>query len=131
MITIIYSGHRGVEPDAKESCPGGGGGVIWEFRVGPGWGVKYLSSFIYRDTNLFCDANRDQLLYIRMVLTCFEAVTGLKVSLGKSEVVPIDDLGNMADLVEILCCKIGRLPMTCLGIPLGLPLRHFLCGILT
>lgn len=35
MTTIIYSGHRGVEPDAKESCPGGGGVVIREFRVGP------------------------------------------------------------------------------------------------
>ena len=29
MITIIYSGHRGVEPDAKESCPGGVGGGLF------------------------------------------------------------------------------------------------------
>ena len=28
MITIIYSGHRGVEPDAKESSRGGGGGLF-------------------------------------------------------------------------------------------------------
>ena len=28
MITIIYSGHRGVEPDAKESCRQGGGGLF-------------------------------------------------------------------------------------------------------
>lgn len=106
---------------------------IQEFIVGPdlvgGLSISHL--LFTEDTNLFCDANRDQHLYVGMVLTCFEAVTGLKVSLGKSEVVPIGYLGNMADLAEVLCCKIGRLPMTCLGIPIGLPLRHFLCGILT
>jgi hypothetical protein len=32
------------------------------------------------DTILFCDANADQILYITMVLTCFEAVTGLKLN---------------------------------------------------
>ena len=30
------------------------------------------------DTILFCNANPEQLMYIRLVLTCFEAVTGLK-----------------------------------------------------
>uniref|UniRef100_A0A2N9I6Z1 Reverse transcriptase zinc-binding domain-containing protein n=1 Tax=Fagus sylvatica TaxID=28930 RepID=A0A2N9I6Z1_FAGSY len=41
------------------------------------------------DTILFFDANPEQLHYIRMVLTCFEAVTGVKVNMTKSEMVPI------------------------------------------
>ena len=33
------------------------------------------------DTILFCDASREQILSIRLVLTCFQAFTGLKLSL--------------------------------------------------
>ena len=47
-----------------------------------------VSHLLYADdTILFCDANPEQLLYIRMVLTYFEAVTGLKVNMTKSEMV--------------------------------------------
>ena len=52
------------------------------------------------DTILFCDADPKQLLYIRMVLTCFEAVTGLRVG-------HVDGLDDLADL---LYCRIGSLP---------------------
>ena len=37
------------------------------------------------DTILFCDASREQILSIRLVLTCFQAFTGLKVNVGKSK----------------------------------------------
>lgn len=37
---------------------------------------------------LFSDANYEQILYIRMVLTYFEAVTGLKVNQSMSEMIP-------------------------------------------
>ena len=69
-----------------------------------------------------CDASREQLLYIRMVLIFFEAITGLKVNVGKSEIVPVGEVGNMDALARILCCKVGRLPMSYLGMPLG---AHF------
>jgi hypothetical protein len=49
-----------------------------------------VSHLLYADdTILFCDAHPEQLLYIRMVLTCFEAVTGLKVNMTKSEMVQL------------------------------------------
>ena len=35
------------------------------------------------DTILFCDASREQIISIRLVLTCFQAFTGLKVNVGK------------------------------------------------
>ena len=54
-----------------------------------------------------------------MVLTCFEAVTGLQVNMAKSEMVPISEVGNISRLANILCCCIGTLPLTYLGMPLG------------
>jgi len=38
------------------------------------------------------DANAEKFLYI--VFNCYEAVTGLKVNMGKSEVVPIGNVSN-------------------------------------
>jgi hypothetical protein len=37
------------------------------------------------DTLIMCDANRDHILYLGHILLCFEAISGLKVNLRKSE----------------------------------------------
>ncbi|XP_030939916.1 uncharacterized protein LOC115964808 [Quercus lobata] len=60
---------------------------------------------------------REQLLYVRMVLIFFEAIIGLKVNVGKSEIVLVGDVGDLNGLARILCCKVGTLPMRCLGMP--------------
>jgi hypothetical protein len=70
------------------------------------------------DTTIFCDADPEQLLHLRMVLSCFEPVTGLGVNMGKSELVPMGDVRNGSQLANILCCHIGYLPMMYLGLPL-------------
>ena len=54
------------------------------------------------DTILICDTKSEPLLYVRMFLTCFKAVTGLKVNLSTSEVVLIGDFGSIEVLVDIL-----------------------------
>ena len=71
------------------------------------------------DTILFCDASRYQLLAIRLALSCFQAFTGLKVNVGKSEIVPVGEVGNIDALANILSCRVGSLPMKYLGMPLG------------
>jgi len=43
-------------------------------------------------------------------------VSGLRINLGKSELVPI---GEVESLAHILGCRIGSLLMTYLGMPLG------------
>ena len=48
-----------------------------------GMSISHLL-FAY-DTILFCDASREQLLFIRWVLSCFQAFTGSKVNVGKSK----------------------------------------------
>ena len=71
------------------------------------------------DNILFCDASREQLLSIRLTLTCFQAFTILKVNVGKSEIVPIGEVSNIQTLANILQCRVGNLPMIYLGMPLG------------
>ena len=71
------------------------------------------------DTILFCDACEEQILHVRMLLLCFQAVIGLKVNVLKSEMIPIGEVPNVYVLAEILGCRIGSLPMTYLGMPLG------------
>ena len=56
------------------------------------------------DTNLFCNADEEQILHVRMLLLCFQAVTGLKVNALKSEVVPIGEVPNIHVLAETLGC---------------------------
>ena len=65
------------------------------------------------------DADPEQLMYLRPVMACFEATTGLRVNLAKSEIVPVGEVVNIWVLADILCCRIGSLPMSYLGMPLG------------
>ena len=44
----------------------------------------------------------------------------LKVNVSKSEMVPIGEVNNMHALAKILGCRVGSLPMTYLGMPLGM-----------
>ena len=84
--------------------------------------VYYISSVkagFVDDTLIFCNANIDQMLILRMVLIWFEAMLGLKVNLGKSELVVVGAVHNFELLVAVLGCKQGSLPMKYLGLPLG------------
>ena len=104
------------------------GGFIQGFLVGPvnstGIHVSHLL-FVY-DTILFCDASREQILSIRLVLTCFQAFTGLKVNVGKSEIVLIGKVRNIQSLANILQCRVRSLPMIYLGMPLGIFVQNTL-----
>jgi hypothetical protein len=46
-------------------------------------------------------------------------VLGLKINLSKSEILPIDDVGDVEVLASILGCRVASLPMTYSGLPLG------------
>ena len=60
---------------------------------------------------------------IILALLCFQAFTGLKVNVGKSEIIPVGEVGNIDDLASILNCRVGSLPMKYLGMPLGTPFK--------
>ena len=96
-------------------------GFIQGFLVGPvnSTGIRVSHLLFSDDTILFYNARREQILSIRLVLTCFQAFTGLKVNVGKSEIVPIGEVHNIQSLANILQCRVGSLPMIYLGMPLG------------
>ncbi|XP_042950267.1 uncharacterized protein LOC122282377 [Carya illinoinensis] len=69
---------------------------------------------------------KDDLMKFRVLkalLLCFEVVSGLKVNLDKSEMVPIGGVQSLRQLANTLGCKTTTLPMTYLGLTLGAPLR--------
>ena len=71
------------------------------------------------DTLIFCGADLDQVLFLRMILIWFEVVSELKINLDKSELVPVGMVDNLDLLLIVLGCKQGTHPMKYLGLPLG------------
>ena len=79
-----------------------------------------ISHLLYADvTIIFCEAKEEQLLYLSWVLLWFEASSGLKINLYKSELIPVGAVENMDTLAAELGCWVGHLPTTYLGLPLG------------
>ena len=54
-----------------------------------------------------------------MEVIWFEAIFGLKINLGKSELVPVGAVHNIDLLLNVLGYRQGTLPMKYLGLPLG------------
>jgi hypothetical protein len=71
------------------------------------------------DTLIFCEACLEQLWHVRLILLCFEAVSRLKVNLGKSELMAVEEVENIGNLVAYLGCRVAGLPMKYLELPLG------------
>ena len=82
--------------------------------------VSVISHLLYADdTLLLCGARKDQLKYLSWILMWFEALSGLKINLNKSEIIPVGPVDNVSDLAVELGCGIGSLPSSYLGLPLG------------
>ena len=66
-------------------------------------GGERVSQLLFADdTILFCDADVEQILHIRLLLLSFQAVIGLKVNVHKSEMIPIREVADVHALAEIL-----------------------------
>ena len=63
------------------------------------------------DTLVFCDADSNHIAALRGILSRFEEMSGLKINLGKSELVPVGDVPDLHKLVEILGCRESVLPL--------------------
>jgi hypothetical protein len=53
----------------------------------------------------------------------FEAVSGLKINLAKSVLVPVGAVDNLDELASVLGCGVSSLPIKYLGLPLGAPFK--------
>ncbi|XP_019257859.1 PREDICTED: uncharacterized protein LOC109236094 [Nicotiana attenuata] len=98
-----------------------GGGFLRGFSAPIGvLSTRRVSHLLFTDDTLvFCDADMDQLTYLKQVLQWFQIVPGLKINLGKCEISPLGEVANIDVLSHVLRCKVGSLPTTYLGLPLG------------
>ena len=103
--------NKAVEGNFLSGCKIGGAKEEEELEV---------SHLLYADdTLLFCKDNPNQLACFRWILMLFEALSGLKINLSKSEIFPIGGRENIEVLRAKLGCRAGSLPTTYLGFPLG------------
>ena len=83
-----------------------------------------ISHLLYADdTVLLCEANSEQLMYLGWTLMWFEAYSGLKINLSKSEIILVGRVDNIEMLASELGCGVGSLPTTYSGLPVGAPHR--------
>jgi hypothetical protein len=94
------------------------GGLLSGFQVGSlNMVVSHL--LFADDTLIFSDDNPEHIFNLRLLFTWFEAISGLKINLSKSEMVPVGNVSDLDSLAAMLGCKTVQLPMTYLGLPLG------------
>ena len=55
------------------------------------------------------------------ILFWFEAASGLKINLDKSEVISVGEVEEMNEMAVEIGCRVGQLPTVYLGLPLGAP----------
>ena len=83
--------------------------------------------FYADDTLIFCEDDLEQLKFLSWILMWFEAMSGLKINLTKSEIIPIGPVNNLVELASELGCNIGSFPTSYLGLPLGA--KHKALGV--
>ena len=86
-------------------------------------GVQISHLLFADDTLVFYQVSQDHLTYLSWLLMWFEAVLGLRINLEKSELIPVGRVENIDDLASEFGCRVGSLPSTYLGLPLGAPFK--------
>ena len=79
--------------------------VLWQHhgsRIAVGRGEDLvISHLLYADdTLIFCQANMEHLKYLSWILMWFEVLSGLKINLNKSEIIPIGSVDNAEKLAS-------------------------------
>ena len=84
-----------------EACPGG---IIC---------LQYAD-----DTILFLDKNLQHASNLKMILSCFEQVSGMRINYSKSELIPINmEMEETVCFIQTLGCTEGAFPIKYLGLP--------------
>lgn len=72
------------------------------------------------DTIIFCEIELEVVMVVKRILRCFELVSGLKINFHKSSICGIGVPENeMEVFASRLCCRVQKLPLSYLGLPLG------------
>ena len=71
------------------------------------------------DIIILCEAKKEHLTFLSWILAWFEATSGLRINLAKSELIPVGEVEEIEEMVVELGCRVGSLPTVYLGVPLG------------
>lgn len=69
-------------------------------------GVGVVSHLFANNTLILCNASKENLEYLSWVFMWFEACSGLKINLRKSEIIPVGNVPNLEELANVLECKV-------------------------
>ncbi|RVW86677.1 LINE-1 reverse transcriptase-like [Vitis vinifera] len=99
------------------------GGCITGCRMqrGRGQAVSISHLLFADDAIIFCEAKKEDMVFLSWTLCWFEAASGLRINLAKSEIFPVGEVDEILEMAVELGCKVGQLPSTYLGLPLGAP----------
>lgn len=79
-----------------------------------------ISHLLYtNDTLIFCEADREQVLYLNLTLLVFEVLSGLHINMLKSVIYLVNEVQNIEELADTLGCRTEIFPTTYLGLPFG------------
>ncbi|KAL6345797.1 hypothetical protein AAG906_017549 [Vitis piasezkii] len=119
ISTIRYCSINGSPSGFFQSSRGFLSG--WRARGRGGERILISHLLFADDTLVFCEESQDQLTYLSWLLMWFEACSGLKVNLEKSELIPVGRVNDIEDLALELGCKVdvNGPPSNYLGLPLG------------
>ena len=82
----------------------------------------HISHLLFADdTIVFCEAKKEHITHLSWILFWFEAASGLRINLDKSEIIPIGEVEEMEGMAAELGCRVGYVPTVYLGLPLGAP----------
>ena len=90
-------------------------------KRGRGRAVHITHLLFVDDTTIFCEAKNEHLTHLSWILFWFEAASGLRINLAKSEIIPVGEVEEVNEMAVELGCRVGQLPAVCLGLPLGVP----------
>ena len=88
-----------------------------------GDGVDISHLLFVGDMLILCKPNHDQLTYLSWLLIWFEAISRLSINLEKSKLILVGRMENVEELALKFGCKVGALPSSYLGVPLGAPFK--------
>ena len=85
------------------------GGCISGCRIWRGRGqVVNISHLLFADDAIvFCEARKDNMTYLSWILCWFEAVSGLRINLAKSEIILVGEVEGILEMAVELGCKVG------------------------
>ncbi|RVX21872.1 hypothetical protein CK203_001388 [Vitis vinifera] len=96
------------------------GGFLIGFKVNGRDGERLVVTHLFfaNDNLVFCEASYAHMTYLSWLLMWFEIISGLKINLTKSELIPIGKVEDLEKLALELGYKVGVFLITCLGLPL-------------